>query len=111
MHHVWMPAHWLIALLLPVLGLTARSGLAHERREVGAYQLVVGFLTDAAADLQFPNRLPALREIQSAVRGTQQTAQQAQDAALAAQAGPTIGPSGEHVGCSWRLTSHWWKAL
>jgi hypothetical protein len=42
---------------------------------------------EAAADLQFPERLPALREMQSAIRGTQQTAQQAQDAALAAQAG------------------------
>jgi hypothetical protein len=186
MHHVWMPVHGLIALLLTVLGLTTRPVLAHERREVGAYQLVVGFLTepafeglkngvdlrvldrethqpveglertlqvelmyvpsgaakvlrlrtiyrepghytadliptvpghyrfrffgslgetavnatfesragggqfddvDAAADLQFPERLPALREMQSAIRGTQQTAQQAQDAALAAQAG------------------------
>jgi hypothetical protein len=186
MHHVWMPVHWLIALLLTVLGLTTRPVLAHERREVGAYQLVVGFLTepafeglkngvdlrvldrethqpveglertlqveltyvpsgaakvlrlrtmyrepghytadliptvpgyyrfrffgslgetavnatfdsragggqfddvDASADLQFPERLPALREMQSAIRGTQQTAQQAQDAALAAQAG------------------------
>src|SRR5262247_591871 len=38
---------------------------------------------DASADLQFPERLPAPREMQSAIRGTQQTAQQAQDAALA----------------------------
>jgi hypothetical protein len=44
---------------------------------------------DAAADLQFPERLPTMREMQSAVRGTQQTAQQAQDAALAAQTGLT----------------------
>ena len=48
MHHVWMPVHWLIALLLTVLGLTTRPVLAHERREVGAYQLVVGFLTEPA---------------------------------------------------------------
>src|SRR5262249_24971614 len=188
MHHVWTPAPWLMALMLTILGLTPRPVLAHERREVGAYQLVVGFLTepafeglkndvdlrvldretqqpveglertlqveltyvpsgaakvlrlrtiyrepghytadliptvpghyrfrffgslgetavnetfdsragwgqfddvDAAADLQFPERLPALREMQSAVRGTQQTAQQAQDGALAAQAGLT----------------------
>jgi hypothetical protein len=186
MHHVWMPAHWLMAMMLIVLGLTTRPVLAHERREVGTYQLVVGFLTepafeglkngvdlrvlaretqqpveglertlqveltyvpsgaarvlrlrtiyrepghytadliptvpghyrfrffgslgetavnetfesragggqfddvDASADLQFPERLPAPREMQSAIRGTQQTAQQAQDAALAAQAG------------------------
>jgi len=188
MYHVWMPAHWPMALMLTVLGLTITPVLAHERREVGAYQLVVGFLTepafeglkngvdlrvlaretqqpveglertlqveltyvpsgaakvlrlriiyrepghytadliptvpghyrfrffgslagteinetfdsragggqfddvDASADLQFPERLPALREMQSAIRGTQQTAQQAQDAALAAQAGRT----------------------
>jgi len=40
---------------------------------------------DASADLQFPERLPAPREMQSAIRGTQQ----AHDAALAAQAGRT----------------------
>jgi hypothetical protein len=188
LHHVCMLEHWLIAMMLIVLGLTTRPVLAHERREVGAYQLVVGFLTepafeglkngvdlrvlaretqqpveglertlqveltyvpsgaatvlrlrtiyrepgrytadliptapghyrfrffgtlaetpinetfdsragggqfddvDASADLQFPERLPAMREMQSAVRGTQQTAQQAQDTALAAQAGLT----------------------
>ena len=182
MHHVWMPAHWPMALMLTVLGLTITPVLAHERREVGAYQLVVGFLTepafegvkngvdlrvlarethqpveglertlqveltyvpngaatvlrlraiyrepgrytadliptapghyrfrffgtlaetavnatfesragggqfddvDASADLQFPERLPAMREMHSAVRGTQQTAQQAQDAVSA----------------------------
>src|SRR5215510_9626843 len=44
---------------------------------------------ESSADLQFPERLPAMREMQSAMRGTQQTAQQAQDAALAAQAGRT----------------------
>jgi hypothetical protein len=42
---------------------------------------------ESSADLQFPERLPALREMQSALRGTQQSAQQAQDVALAAQAG------------------------
>jgi hypothetical protein len=179
---------WLLAILLPILVGATRTAGAHERREVGAYQLVVGFLTepafeglkngvdlrvlaretqqpveglertlqveltyvpsgvakvlrlrtiyrepghytadliptvpghyrfrffgtvaetpvnesfdsrtgggqfddvDASADLQFPERLPALREMQSAIRGTQQAAQQAQDAALAAQAGRT----------------------
>jgi len=179
---------WLVAVTLTVLGFTARPVLAHERREVGPYQVVVGFLTEPAfeglkngvdlrvldretqqpveglertlqveltyvpsgaakvlrlrslyrepgrytadliptapghyrfrffgsmaetavnetfdsragggqfddvessADLQFPERQPAMREMQSAVRGTQQTAQQAQDAALAAQAGLT----------------------
>jgi hypothetical protein len=188
MHHVWGWQCWLLAALLPVLVGATRTAVAHERREVGAYQLVVGFLTepafeglkngvdlrvldretqqpmeglertlqveltyvpsgaakvlrlrtiyrepghytadliptvpghyrfrffgslaetainetfdsragggqfddvDAAADLQFPERLPTMREMQSAVRGTQQTAQQAQDAALAAQTGLT----------------------
>jgi hypothetical protein len=188
MHHDWRPQCWLLAILLPVLVSATRTAGAHERREVGAYQLVVGFLTepafeglkngvdlrvlaretqqpveglertlqveltyvpngvakvlrlrtiyrepghytadliptvpghyrfrffgtlaetpvnetfnsragggqfddvDASADLQFPERLPALREMQSAIRGTQQTVQQAQDAALAAQAGRT----------------------
>jgi hypothetical protein len=44
---------------------------------------------ESSADIQFPERLPAMREMQSAVRGTQQLAQQAQDAALVAQAGLT----------------------
>jgi hypothetical protein len=188
MHRVRLSPCWRLAVLLSVLvGVPSTAG-AHERREVGAYQLVVGFLTepafeglkngvdlrvldretqqpveglertlqveltyvpsgaakvlrlrtiyrepghytadliptvpghyrfrffgsleemavnetfesragggqfddvDASADLQFPERLPALREMQSAIRGTQQTAQQAQDAALAAQAGRT----------------------
>ena len=48
MHHVWMPAHWPMALMLTVLGLPITPVLAHERREVGAYQLVVGFLTEPA---------------------------------------------------------------
>jgi hypothetical protein len=186
MHSVWMPEHWLMAVMLPVLVLTTSTAIAHERREVGPYQCVVGFFTEPAfeglkngvdlrvmhaetqkpveglehtlqvevthvpsgaarvlrlrtiysdpgrytadliptapgqyrfrffgslvetvvnetfvsrsgggqfddvessADLQFPERLPALREIQSAVRGNQQTAQQAEDAALAARAG------------------------
>jgi hypothetical protein len=188
MHHDWRPQCWLLAILLPVLVSATRTAVAHERREVGAYQLVVGFLTepafeglkngvdlrvlaretqqpveglertlqveltyvpsgvakvlrlrtiyrepghytadliptvpghyrfrffgtlaetpvnetfdsragggqfddvDASADLQFPERLPAMREVQNAVRGTQQTAQQAQDTALTAQAGLT----------------------
>jgi hypothetical protein len=186
-----------MAVMLTVLGFTARPGLAHERREVGPYQFVVGFFTEPAfeglkngvdlrvleagtqtpieglehtlqveltyvpngtakvlrlrtlyrepgrytadliptapghyrfrffgslaetavnetfdsragggqfddivssADLQFPERLPALREMQSAVRGTQQTAQQAQDAALAAQAGFTSAQTFAIVG-------------
>jgi len=188
MHRVCMSQCWLVAVTLTVLGFTARPVLAHERREVGPYQVVVGFLAEPAfeglkngvdlrvldretqqpveglertlqveltyvpsgaakvlrlrslyrepgrytadliptapghyrfrffgsmaetavnetfdsragggqfddvessADLQFPERQPAMREMQSAVRGTQQTAQQAQDAALAAQAGLT----------------------
>ena len=188
MHRIWMSQRWLVAVMLTVLCFTARPGLAHERREVGPYQFVVGFLTEPAfeglkngvdlrvldretqqpveglertlqveltyvpsgaakllrlrslyrepgrytadliptapghyrfrffgsmaetavnetfdsragggqfddvessADIQFPERLPAMREMQSAVRGTQQTAQQAQDTALAAQAGLT----------------------
>ena len=189
MHRIWMSQRWLVAVMLTVLGFTARPVLAHERREVGPYQVVVGFLAEPAfeglkngvdlrvldretqqpveglertlqveltyvpsgaakllrlrslyrepgrytadliptapghyrfrffgslaetavnetfdsragggqfddvessADIQFPERLPALREMQSAVRGTQQTAQQAQDTALAAQAGLTL---------------------
>jgi hypothetical protein len=186
MHRVRLSPCWRLAVLLSVLvGVPSTAG-AHERREVGAYQLVVGFLTepafeglkngvdlrvldrethqpveglertlqveltyvpsgdarvlrlrtiyrepghytadliptvpghyrfrffgslgetavnetfesragggqfddvDASADLQFPERLPAPREMQSAIRGTQQTAQQAQDAAQAALAG------------------------
>ena len=39
----------------------------------------------SSADLQFPEQLPELREIESGVRGALDTAQQAQDAALAAQ--------------------------
>jgi hypothetical protein len=42
---------------------------------------------ESSADIQFPERVPALREMQSAVRGTQQAAQQAEDTALAARAG------------------------
>lgn len=38
-----------------------------------------------SADLQFPEQLPELREIESGVRGALDTAQQAQDTALAAQ--------------------------
>src|SRR5262249_26345369 len=53
---------------------------------------------ESSADLQFPERLPALREMQSAVRGIQQTAQQAQDAALAAQAGRTSAQTFAIVG-------------
>jgi hypothetical protein len=44
---------------------------------------------ESSTDIQFPERQPAMREMQSAVRGTQQTAQQAQDASFAAQAGLT----------------------
>jgi hypothetical protein len=66
------------------LGETAVNATFESRAGGGQFDDV-----DAAADLQFPERLPALREMQSAIRGTQQTAQQAQDAALAAQAGRT----------------------
>ena len=38
-----------------------------------------------SAELQFPVQLPEIREIESGVRGALQTAQQAQDAALASQ--------------------------
>ena len=53
---------------------------------------------ESSADLQFPERLPAMREMQSAVRGTQQTAQQAQDTALAAHAGLTSAQTFALVG-------------
>jgi hypothetical protein len=42
---------------------------------------------ESSVDLQFPVRLPEIREIANALRGAQQNAQQAQDTALAAQAG------------------------
>ena len=41
----------------------------------------------SATALQFPETLPELRELESAVRGAMSTAQQAQDAALAASEG------------------------
>ena len=44
-----------------------------------------------SAELQFPVVLPEVREIESGVRGAMQTAQQAQDAALAAQEGDGAG--------------------
>jgi hypothetical protein len=53
---------------------------------------------ESSAALQFPERLPAMREIQSAVRGTQQTAQQAQDTAMATQAGLTAAKTFAIVG-------------
>ena len=40
-----------------------------------------------SAELQFPVQLPEIREIESGMRGALQTAQQAQDAALASQEG------------------------
>jgi hypothetical protein len=192
-----MPERWLMAVMPTVLVFVISTAVAHERRDVGAYQFVVGFLTEPAfeglkngvdlrvlaretqqpveglehtlqveltyvpsgaakvlrlrtiyrepgrytadliptapgqyrfrffgsimemavnetfvsragggqfddvessADLQFPERLPAMREMQSAVRGTQQTAQQAQDTALAAQAGLTSAQTFAIVG-------------
>ena len=42
---------------------------------------------ESSRDIQFPLRLPAIREIAHALRGAQQDAQQAQDTALAVQAG------------------------
>ena len=186
MYSVWIPERWLMAAMLAVLVCATSTAVAHERREVGPYQFVVGFFTKPAferlkngvdlrvlrvetqqpvegleqtlqveliyvssgaakvlrlrtvyrepgrytadliptapgqyrfrffgsitemainetfdsragggqfddvrssADIQFPERLPAIREMQSAVRGAQQIAQQAQDAVLAAQAG------------------------
>ena len=41
----------------------------------------------SVADLQFPERLPEVREIESAVRGALSTSQQAQDSALQADDG------------------------
>jgi hypothetical protein len=53
---------------------------------------------ESSLDLQFPVRLPEIREIANAVRGTQQTTQQAQDAALTAQAGLTAARTVAIVG-------------
>ena len=47
----------------------------------------------SVTDLQFPQALPGVRELESAVRGALDTAQQAQDAALAASADDSDGPS------------------
>jgi hypothetical protein len=44
MHHVWMPVHWLIALLLTVLGLTTRPVLAHEVSDHGVNSLKINEL-------------------------------------------------------------------
>jgi hypothetical protein len=53
---------------------------------------------ESSGDIQFPVRLPEIREIANAVRGTQQTTRQAQDAALAAQAGLTTARTFAIVG-------------
>ena len=44
---------------------------------------------ESSMDIQFPVQLPEIRELANALRGTQYDAQQAQDTALAAQAGLT----------------------
>jgi len=44
---------------------------------------------ESSMDIQFPVRLPEIRELANALRGTQHDAWQAQDTALAAQAGLT----------------------
>jgi len=46
MPSVWMPEYWLMAIMLPVLVLTTGIAIAHERREVGPYQCIVGFVTE-----------------------------------------------------------------
>ena len=53
-----------------------------------------------ASDLQFPDRLPGVRQIEGAVRGAIDTAEQAQDAALSAQAATATngGPSANTLG-------------
>ena len=48
----------------------------------------------SSAELQFPEQLPEMREVVGAVQGARSLAQEAQDAALAAQAGNTAGPGG-----------------
>jgi hypothetical protein len=48
MHRIRMSQRWLVAVMLTVLGFTARPVLAHERRDVGPYQVVVGFLAEPA---------------------------------------------------------------
>src|SRR5262245_44848929 len=77
MHHMRIPTHGLIALMLMVLGLTIKPGPAHERREVGAYQFVVGFLTEPAFEgLKNGVDLRVLRaEAQQPVEGLEHTLQ------------------------------------
>jgi hypothetical protein len=53
---------------------------------------------ESSLDLQFPVRLPEIRELANALRGTQHDAQQAQDTALAAQAGLTSAQTFALVG-------------
>ena len=59
----------------------------------------------SAADLQFPERLPEVREIESAVRGALSTSQQAQDSALQAEDGSLhrqhSGYGGHGAGRAW----------
>src|SRR5262252_6150020 len=45
MPSVWMPEYWLMAVMLPVLVFTSTAS-AHERRDVGPYQCIVGFVTE-----------------------------------------------------------------
>jgi hypothetical protein len=64
-----------MALSLATLLPASRSALAHERREVGKYQLVVGFITEPALEGQ-PNGIDLRitdRETQQPVEGAEQT--------------------------------------
>src|SRR5215475_11928028 len=77
MHGVWRPQGWLLGVLLPILVCTPRTVVAHERREVGAYQVVVGFLTEPAFEgLKNGVDLRVLeRETQQPVEGLERTLQ------------------------------------
>ena len=77
MHRVRLSPCWRLAVLLSVLvGVPSTAG-AHERREVGAYQLVVGFLTEPAfEDLKNGVDLRVLdRETHQPVEGLERTLQ------------------------------------
>ena len=77
MHGVWRPQGWPLVVLLPLLVGAPHPAGAHERREVGAYQLVVGFLTEPAFEgLKNGVDLRVLdRETQQPVEGLERTLQ------------------------------------
>src|SRR5436309_10403830 len=48
MQSVWLAERWPMVVMCIVLGLTTSPAIAHERRDVGPYKFVVGFLAEPA---------------------------------------------------------------